>query len=223
MCDEFHMDGPSDPRGELARLIAQRKEDFAGLSRMLGRNSAYIQQYIKRGVPKRLSEEDRRKLASYFGVDEFLLGGPPYRLRSAAGLIPIPSFDVRASAGHGAFVDGEITAAHLAFDRQFLKELARAQPVDLSIIRVRGESMEPTLSDGDDVMVDSSVAGTRLHDGIYVLRRNDALIVKRIAVNPSTGKIMISSDNASFPSWPDCDPGEITVIGRVRWAGRKIS
>ncbi len=59
-----------DARAELARLIEERREDYAGLSRMLGRNAAYIQQFIKRGVPRRLAEEDRRKLARYFGVDE---------------------------------------------------------------------------------------------------------------------------------------------------------
>ena len=66
-----------DPRSCLERLCAERGEDFAGLSRMLGRNPAYIQQFVRRGVPKRLKEEERRKLARYFAVSESLLGGPP--------------------------------------------------------------------------------------------------------------------------------------------------
>ena len=66
----------NDPRLVLERLCAERGEDFAGLSRMLGRNSAYIQQFVRRGVPKRLGEDERRKLARYFGVSEALLGGP---------------------------------------------------------------------------------------------------------------------------------------------------
>ena len=53
----------ADPRSVLERLCAERGEDFAGLSRMLGRNPAYIQQFVRRGVPKRLKEEERRKLA----------------------------------------------------------------------------------------------------------------------------------------------------------------
>jgi phage repressor protein C with HTH and peptisase S24 domain len=214
------MDGP---RAELARLIAQRREDYAGLSRMLGRNAAYIQQYIKRGVPRRLSEEDRQKLARYFDVDESLLGGPPREPTPAEGLIAIPRFDVRASAGHGAFTDGEVPIAHLGFDQRFLSQLCSARPSDLSIIRVRGDSMYPTLADGDDIMVDRSAAGTQLQDGIYVLRRDDTLTVKRIAVHPGTPTITISSDNSSYPSWPDLDPADVEVIGRVVWAGRKIS
>jgi phage repressor protein C with HTH and peptisase S24 domain len=211
------------PRAELSRLITERREDFAGLSRMLGRNAAYIQQFIKRGVPKRLSEEDRRKLARYFDVDEALLGGPAAAPQPAEGLIAIPRFDVQASAGHGAFTEGEKPVAHLGFDERFLKQLCTARPSQLSIIRVRGDSMFPTLADGDDIMVDRSASGTSLQDGIYVLRRDDTLTVKRIAVHPGSKKITISSDNNAYPSWPDCDPADVDVIGRVVWAGRKIN
>ncbi len=83
--------------------------------------------------------------------------------------------------------------------------------------------MFPTLSDGDDIMVDRSPAGARVHDGIYVLRREDTLMVKRIAVHPGSRRLTISSDNSSYPSWTDCDPTEVDIIGRVVWAGRRIS
>ncbi len=66
----------NDPRVVLERLCTERGEDFAGLSRMLGRNPAYIQQFVRRGVPKRLGEAERRKLARYFSIPESLLGGP---------------------------------------------------------------------------------------------------------------------------------------------------
>ena len=75
----------NDPRLVLERLCAERGEDFAGLSRMLGRNPAYIQQFVRRGVPKRLKEEERRKLARYFAVPEALLGGPPEEAARRAG------------------------------------------------------------------------------------------------------------------------------------------
>src|SRR4029079_4104983 len=66
-----------DQRRALERLIQDRHEDYAGLSRLIGRNAAYIQQFIKRGTPRKLDEEDRKTLARYFGVDESVLGGPP--------------------------------------------------------------------------------------------------------------------------------------------------
>ena len=216
------MEQLAGPRAELARLIAERREDYAGLSRLLGRNAAYVQQFIKRGVPRRLSEDDRHKLARYFGVDESLLGGPVRAPDLTQGLVAIPRLDVRASAGHGAFAEGERPLAHIGFDAGFLKQVCNAPAESLSIIRVSGDSMTPTLADGDDIMVDRSPGGARLHDGIYVLRREDTLTVKRIAVHPGSKRLTISSDNPAYPTWQDCDPKDIDVIGRVVWAGRKI-
>ena len=91
----------SDPRSVLERLCVERGEDFAGLSRMLGRNPAYIQQFVRRGVPKRLKEEERRKLARYFSISETVLGGPPDEPRAIDGLISINRHPVFASAGPG--------------------------------------------------------------------------------------------------------------------------
>lgn len=210
------------PRAELERLIREQREDYAGLSRMLGRNAAYVQQFIKRGVPRKLAEDDRRKLAHYFGVDESLLGGAAAQPQPASGLIAVPRFDVRASAGPGSFAESEQAVSHLGFDPSFLKQLCDATPSDLSIIRVEGDSMIPTLSDGDDILVDRSAAGARIHDGIYVLRRDDTLMVKRVAAHPGGRRLTISSDNPSYPTWADCEPDEVAVLGRVVWAGRKI-
>jgi hypothetical protein len=88
----------SDPRLILERLCAERGEDFAGLSRMLGRNPAYIQQFVRRGVPKRLKEEERRKLARYFSVSETLLGGPPESEPPLPGLVSVKRHPVSVSA-----------------------------------------------------------------------------------------------------------------------------
>ena len=82
MLDDAHSHDMSETlpeagvRDTLARLIQQSGEGFASLSRLIGRNPAYIQQYLKRGIPRRLSEQDRRRLARHFGVSEALFGAP---------------------------------------------------------------------------------------------------------------------------------------------------
>ena len=68
-----------DPRTHLEKLIRENGHDFAAISKMLGKNPAYIQQYIRRGSPKKLDEDDRRRLAEFYGVDERLLGAPAIR------------------------------------------------------------------------------------------------------------------------------------------------
>src|SRR5215210_9118127 len=130
----------SEPRLVIERLCAERGEDFAGLSRMLGRNPAYIQQFVRRGVPKRLKEAERRKLARYFAISEALLGGPAEE-GNGAGLVPVRRVAVRASAGPGALVAGEVAKPYFGFESRWLKSITSTAPGKLSIIRVEGDSM----------------------------------------------------------------------------------
>ena len=117
----------NDPRVVLERLCAERGEDFAGLSRMLGRNSAYIQQFVRRGVPKRLGEAERRKLARYFSISEALLGGPADE-PGVGGLVSVVRTPVRASAGPGSIPYEETGKPYLAFDEAWLKALTAYLP-----------------------------------------------------------------------------------------------
>jgi len=213
----------NNPRQVLERLCAERGEDFAGLSRMLGRNPAYIQQFVRRGVPKRLGEDERRKLASYFGISETLLGGPADSGSPVKGLLSVKRHPVMVSAGPGAIVTQELGKPYFAFDERWLKALTPSAPAKLSIVRVEGDSMAPTLNAGDDILVDLGDSVERLRDGIYVLRIDDALVVKRIALNPVGRRLTVQSDNPAYPDWPDCGLDDIKPIGRVIWAGRRLA
>ncbi len=64
-----------DPvRGRLIALVAERDVSLAAASRAIGRNHSYLQQFIKRGTPRRLPEETRHALANFLEVDERALG-----------------------------------------------------------------------------------------------------------------------------------------------------
>jgi SOS-response transcriptional repressor LexA len=205
----------NDARTNLTMLADKSGSSLSALSAMLRRNRAYLQQFVTRGTPRRLSDEDRHILCAYFGVDEEALGGP-----SKPAMIRIPRLAVEAAAGVGRSVDGEYALGSYSFDAATLRSLTSAKPNNLSIIQVTGDSMLPTLNAGDDVMVDSTAA-VRLRDGIHVLRRDDMLIIKRLTFSP-TGTLTISSDNQAHPTWHDCDPKSVSVIGRVIWASRKF-
>jgi phage repressor protein C with HTH and peptisase S24 domain len=212
----------NNPRQVLERLCAERGEDFAGLSRLLGRNAAYIQQFVRRGVPRRLGEEERGKLARYFGISEALLGGPATEVAAANGLVSVKRHAVMVSAGPGAIITEELGKPYFAFDERWLKALTPSAPSNLSIVRVEGDSMAPTLNAGDDILVDLGDSTERLRDGIYVLRIDEALVVKRVALNPIGRRVTVQSDNPAYPDWPDCTFAEINCIGRVIWSGRWI-
>ena len=219
----------NDPRQVLAELIRTSGDDFASVSRMLGRNAAYIQQYIKRGSPKVLPEKDRRALADFYHIDERLLGGmspaaqpktSPNALSDTGGLISIRQLDVGASAGPGSHTDDNGQSEAIAFGPKWLKRIG-GKPEKLSLILVQGDSMEPTLFDGDDIIVDHDAAERPVRDGIYVLRMDDVLLVKRLAIGPSGG-ISVRSDNSQYPDWDGVDPAGINIIGRVVWTGRRL-
>lgn len=216
----------NDPRANLERLIRKNGDDFSSLSRMLGKNPAYIQQYIKRGTPRKLDEEDRRKLAEFYAVDEQLLGASIPAAPSARSkpnprdMIRIKQLQLGASAGAGSLADDEAPQDSIAFGTTWLKQLG-TDPTKLSLISVDGDSMDPALCDGDDIMVDHSAAERPLRDGIYVLRMDDVLLVKRLALLPS-GKLSIRSDNDRYPDWEDVEPQEVNIIGRVVWTGRRL-
>lgn len=211
------------PRDALRRVANQRGESLAGLSRFLGRNEAYLHQFVTRGSPTRLEHEDRRKLADYLGVDEELLGGPPSDLPKSEHMVSVRRLSVEAAAGLGRMIDGEYAVGKFRFERFWLSQISHARPEELSIITFVGDSMAPTLNDGDDGLVDHSTAGRRVRDGIYVLRRDETLMVKRLAVAPRAGTVTIVSDNPAYPTWPDCPIDSIDVLGRVVWIGRRLA
>lgn len=132
----------------------------------------------------------------------------------------VPVYDVEASAGNGATVDSEHHVMNLAFSQQYLREMTFAKGNDLAVIRVKGDSMEPTLLDDDLVMIDRTKRNLD-YDGLFVLRFGDALHVKRIGRGVKRGSVMVISDNQIYPP-VQTDRDQIDVIGKVLWYGRKV-
>jgi hypothetical protein len=201
---------PLSPRELLDRLCAERGEDFASLSRLIDRNSAYVQQFVRRGTPRRLPDRERRILARHFGVPENLLGAEEDALGAVGFVVPMP-LEVKEEAPSG-----------LAFAAGWLRELDPAGSERLRRLRIKGEAMAPTLGVGDELLVDLEV-GTERADGLYVLRIEGAMQVRRLAFHPVRPEVTVQSDNPAFADWPGLKPNELDVIGRVVWAGRRLA
>lgn len=132
----------------------------------------------------------------------------------------VPIYDVAASAGHGAIVDAEDHISNLAFGVRYLREMTSAGSRDLAAIRVKGESMEPTLLDDDMVLIDLTKKSLD-YDGLFVLRYGEALQVKRIGRGSKRDTVMVIADNSRYPP-VEVDRRELDVIGKVLWYGRKV-
>ena len=212
-----------DARQVLEDLCNERGQDYASLSRLIGRNSAYIQQFIRRGTPRRLPEQERRLLARHFGIAERLLGGHSNDPAPTAGLVPVCLLDLAVSAGPGTLGGSEEPVAQIGFDPAWLNRLTAAGADELSLVQVQGDSMANTLLPGDDILVDRSDGEPRVRDGIYVLRMEDSLLVKRLTLHPVTRRVTVQSDNPAYADWPDLALSDIKLIGRVIWTGRRVA
>ena len=213
----------TDPRGRLLDLAAGRSVSLAQLSALIGRNASYLQQFVRKGSPRKLEEGDRRTLAQFFGVDESVLGAPEDNSRIFGGKAPradwldVPRLALGASAGPGAFGGEEQAIGAFRFAARWLRGQG-LDPSQLSAIAVTGDSMEPTLRDGDEILVDRSRRA--LSDGIHVVRTGDALLVKRLDTG-RPGAIGLISDNPAYRAI-ELPAGEVEVIGRVVWKSGRL-
>jgi phage repressor protein C with HTH and peptisase S24 domain len=132
----------------------------------------------------------------------------------------LPIYDVRASAGPGEIADENAAKNFLMFDSGWLRLVSR-NPSKLFVLEVAGDSMWETLHNGDHTLVDPEQRNPR-KEGIYVLRVDDALQVKRISMHPVTRSLTIKSDNPQYPTYSDISPDDISIVGRVVWIGRRL-
>nr|DAJ35024.1 MAG TPA: Repressor protein CI [Caudoviricetes sp.] len=121
--------------------------------------------------------------------------------------------EVRLSAGGGAFNNGyeEITTTKV--ERAWLQS-RRLKAKDCAMFLVSGESMYPTLKDGEEIIVDRSKR--ELTEGkIFVLNHNGSMLVKKVQF--TYGGVELISDNPSYrPLKLDTEEANsLVVIGQV--------
>ena len=171
--------------------------------------------------------ETLKKIAHFTKVDfNWLLTGDGSRYGTEVldgNLVSIRVLDVRASAGLGEmiFEDDQIID-RIDIDKSWLKgKCSYSHPSKLSIITASGDSMEPTISHGDMLLVDQGVNSIR-SDSIYVAAINDNVYVKRFQITPRNTILMLS-DNPRYKEFevnPEQD--RLRIIGKIiyHWHGQ---
>lgn len=138
------------------------------------------------------------------------------------GFILVPHYEVHASAGGGALVCSEQIVDYLAFKADWVRNTLGVSQKDLALISVKGDSMEPALSNDDLILVD--MRRNRVEDNaIYVLQLNSTLLVKRIQ-HKLDGSLHVMSDNPRYEAEVVSaeSAGDLMVLGRVVWSGRRM-
>lgn len=218
-----------DPALDYIRHVLKAKDwSAADLAKKAGVSHSTINRPLTTlGWKSRISRNTIQKVHAASGIDPSNFFGAteaPFVVSSGdpapEGSALVPVYDVTVSAGHGAIVDAEDHVSNLAFSTQYLREMTSAKGRQLAAIRVKGDSMAPTIQDDDMVMVDTTKTNLD-YDGLFVLRIGEALQIKRIGRGARKASVMVISDNTLYPA-VDTERAEIDVIGKVIWYGRKV-
>jgi phage repressor protein C with HTH and peptisase S24 domain len=131
----------------------------------------------------------------------------------------VPMAEAKLNAGGGHVVMSEQFGELYAFRKDWLRSVATS-PANTVLMMVEGESMTPTISDGDTVMID--LGRTRIKSGsIFAIGIADTIIVKRLECLVD-GKTRIISDNRlEYPPY-DANTDEIRIIGEVIWCAKQF-
>lgn len=133
------------------------------------------------------------------------------------GYVLLPRVEARAAAGHGSGLDSDKVVDFLAFSEDWVRNTLHRRPANLALLEATGDSMDPTIRDGDILLVDTSVTDIQ-SSRVYVLQVNGALLVKRIQVRLD-GSLVVKSDNPSYEAEvvrPD-ERSPLRIVGQVVW------
>ncbi|QQN74050.1 S24 family peptidase [Croceicoccus sp. YJ47] len=201
------------PREALDGLISERGETYASISRLLGRNSAYIQQFIKRGSPVRLDQSDIALLALHFDVPVEMLGGKEGPTVGQRSIVKVPLLN-----GTG----NDSRSQWRLVDAAWLGRLCD-QPASVAILPIVGEAMEPTLCNGDEVMISRVRFQESVREGLYAIRGSSEIFVRRIAIDPTKNRLTVLTDHPAYPSWQGIQRKGVDIVGRVIWIGARVA
>lgn len=147
-----------------------------------------------------------------------ILGNPV----NADDFVYVPRYAIEAAAGYGCLVNNEEPLFTMAFRKDWINSMISPEVRGLSVISVKGDSMEGVLNDGDTILVQQMNHIRR--DGLYVLRINDNLLVKRLQLMPGNVVNVISANDAypAFQIQLGAMGEDVQIIGKVLWFGRYL-
>lgn len=196
--------------------LASMDRPKAWLCEQIGVSNQVFNNWVKRGIPEsRLST-----IADVFGwdVDELRRG----RVVTVSDELVLPLYEIQASMGDGSAaheqaIDPVVSLLKVA--RKWASTTFSSSSLNnLALITATGNSMSPTFSDGDTVIIDKGI-NTLEQDGVYVLLREDNLFIKRLE-RMLNGEIQVSSDNPEHKPYTisKTELGEIRILGKALWA-----
>lgn len=205
----------------LSQAIEARGDRLAGAARKMGVSKQTLDQWVKgRSVPR---ADVAFEICQRYGMDlEYLLSGKISFVSASADLVMLPHFPTQPSAGGGALAPlDQASDGDVAFSAAWLR-LIGVNPRRAHVLTAKGDSMEPTIRDGDLLILDRSIDHV-VDAGIYVVTVGGMVVVKRVQVSRD-GTLILRSDNGRYHDEviPADELYTIKVEGRVCWSGRPM-
>ena len=196
---------------QLSRYIRGKSEvSFTPLARLVTQVGVRLD-WLWHGKGPMLADLDITEEPVRYGAHGRVVEGylvPPYR--------ELPN----QPGDNGVFSSPQLVD-EVAFRLEWLRRVGLS-PDQMALVQVVGDSMEPTFGDGDLVLVDTGKC-TIAEEGVYALRQDDHLIVKRLQLMLS-GDVHIKNDNEAYSTQIIRREavGDVQIVGRVVWVGRRI-
>jgi len=204
-------------RFRLAKLIGEQKP-FEWAKAIGIPSSTFDRVWNHEATPR---PEHLLKISRRCGVSiDWLLTGQTSTSSNSSNkdILSIPF--LKSSENDEALVDKE--QPDLSLSRALLSaKFESKNVVDLYAFRMRGDAMEPTVSDGDVLVLERSNKHTA--DGISALIWNGEIHIRRVASYPS-GISIISDNSSRYPSMEITKDrtNQLNFIGKVIWVGKRF-
>ena len=214
----------------LRARIRQLGMSVADVAREAGVNRSFVYD-ILRGRSQVPNLDKLTRVAQVVKVElEWLLSGKgrvegddPITEEYHNDFVAIQYAAARPSMGGGAIVEDEDRIGRdFHFRRAWIRDRLKAAPSMMRVMDVQGDSMIPTLKDGDVVLVDMNQRSP-VPPGVFVLHDGMGLVAKRLEYVPMSEppRVRIISDNQQYSPY-ECTAEEVNIVGRVRWYGREM-
>ena len=137
----------------------------------------------------------------------------------------IPHLNVNGSMGSGQYPPEHVkTVRSITVSvPELRKQTVFTSPNQLAFITGYGDSMTPTYSDGDVLLVDQGVSDHKV-DGVYVFTYDGEMFIKTLQRVPGKGVMAVSHNRAVYEPFA-LDPSKpLHIHGRVvlAWNARKL-
>ena len=141
--------------------------------------------------------------------------GPGLHLADRHAFTLVPKARARLSAGGGSFVVEDGTSLVYSFRTEWLNRVC--SPRDAVLFTCEGESMDPTIRDGETVLIDQGDKEFA-NDKIFAIGIGETIMVKRLRINLEQ-RLEVVSDNEDKQRFPTevVNPADLRILGRVRW------